>query len=246
MKVHRRHQYMEALQEELNKIKVFQSELPLSLHLVSQAIDACRRQIAIETTGYQSESVETTCEGAPLLEEFIPIRRNSDDNQEQDHRKEEDKSEASHDRGNKPDWLRSAQLWNQDPEISPTEDVDSSRKSSSSETKRGASSSPCRRGEKALPATAAVSDPSASAAAEGHDKEGNVQKKARRCWSPELHRRFLHALQQLGGSHEISSAHKATKSIYTSEHLSAITVSSGGRNLGCTTIHSSNILWQST
>ena len=35
------------------------------------------------------------------------------------------------------------------------------------------------------------------------DKEGQSQRKARRCWSPELHRRFLHALQQLGGSHGI-------------------------------------------
>ena len=32
-------------------------------------------------------------------------------------------------------------------------------------------------------------------------KGGQTQRKARRCWSPELHRRFLHALQQLGGSH---------------------------------------------
>ncbi|EFJ33402.1 hypothetical protein SELMODRAFT_66160, partial [Selaginella moellendorffii] len=31
--------------------------------------------------------------------------------------------------------------------------------------------------------------------------ESNSQRKARRCWSPELHRRFLNALQQLGGSH---------------------------------------------
>lgn len=28
-----------------------------------------------------------------------------------------------------------------------------------------------------------------------------THRKQRRCWSPELHRRFLHALQQLGGSH---------------------------------------------
>lgn len=32
------------------------------------------------------------------------------------------------------------------------------------------------------------------------DKEGQAQRKQRRNWSPELHRRFLHALQQLGGS----------------------------------------------
>ncbi|XP_030548784.1 transcription factor HHO2-like [Rhodamnia argentea] len=33
------------------------------------------------------------------------------------------------------------------------------------------------------------------------EKEGQAQRKQRRCWSPELHRRFLQALQQLGGSH---------------------------------------------
>lgn len=33
------------------------------------------------------------------------------------------------------------------------------------------------------------------------DKDG--PKKARRCWSPELHRRFISALQQLGGPHGV-------------------------------------------
>jgi hypothetical protein len=33
------------------------------------------------------------------------------------------------------------------------------------------------------------------------DIDGGNQRKQRRCWSPELHRRFLHALRQLGGSH---------------------------------------------
>ncbi|TVU32265.1 hypothetical protein EJB05_23989, partial [Eragrostis curvula] len=37
----------------------------------------------------------------------------------------------------------------------------------------------------------------------GKDKEGqsSSNRKQRRCWAPELHRRFLQALQQLGGSH---------------------------------------------
>ncbi|AQK39273.1 Putative MYB DNA-binding domain superfamily protein [Zea mays] len=42
----------------------------------------------------------------------------------------------------------------------------------------------------------------------GNDKEAQLSsqsqapsRKARRCWAPELHRRFLQALQQLGGSH---------------------------------------------
>ncbi|BAF08616.1 transcription factor NIGT1 [Oryza sativa Japonica Group] len=39
--------------------------------------------------------------------------------------------------------------------------------------------------------------------AKDKDKEGQSQphRKPRRCWAPELHRRFLQALQQLGGSH---------------------------------------------
>lgn len=38
----------------------------------------------------------------------------------------------------------------------------------------------------------------------GKDDPSQNNRKARRCWSPELHRRFLHALQQLGGSHGLS------------------------------------------
>ncbi|MFS7923162.1 putative transcription factor MYB-HB-like family [Helianthus anomalus] len=33
------------------------------------------------------------------------------------------------------------------------------------------------------------------------EDKGQSNRKARRCWSPELHRRFLHALQQIGGAH---------------------------------------------
>lgn len=35
---------------------------------------------------------------------------------------------------------------------------------------------------------------------EGKEGQSN-QRKSRRCWSPELHKRFLLALQQLGGAH---------------------------------------------
>lgn len=34
----------------------------------------------------------------------------------------------------------------------------------------------------------------------GSKKDDKGQRKQRRCWSQELHKRFLHALQQLGGS----------------------------------------------
>jgi hypothetical protein len=38
----------------------------------------------------------------------------------------------------------------------------------------------------------------------GNEEQSQNNRKPRRCWSPELHRRFLHALQQLGGSHGLS------------------------------------------
>lgn len=35
------------------------------------------------------------------------------------------------------------------------------------------------------------------------EREREAQRKSRRCWSTELHRKFLQALQQLGGSHRM-------------------------------------------
>lgn len=60
------------------------------------------------------------------------------------------------------------------------------------------------------PESAAVpaSDPAVSSSGEAAEGKGeasnnkdNGQRKQRRNWSPELHKRFLNALQQLGGSH---------------------------------------------
>ena len=41
-----------------------------------------------------------------------------------------------------------------------------------------------------------------SGGCKAEDKE-DPRRKARRCWSPELHKRFLQALQQLGGAHGV-------------------------------------------
>lgn len=45
----------------------------------------------------------------------------------------------------------------------------------------------------------AVTGGNAGSSKRSEDKEGQAQRKQRRCWSPELHKRFLQALQQLGG-----------------------------------------------
>lgn len=70
----------------------------------------------------QSECSEETSSDAPVLEEFIPLKRAASSSQEQE---QESKKRAS-DSGDaididgknskKSDWLRSVQLWNQTPD----------------------------------------------------------------------------------------------------------------------------------
>ncbi|KAF7802397.1 myb-like transcription factor family protein [Senna tora] len=108
--------YIKALEQERLKIQVFSKELPLSLELITQAIEACKQQLSGTTTEYnlhgQSECSEqtTSMEEGPVLEEFIPIKK--------------------------------------------------------------------------------------------REKDGQGQRKQQRCWSPELHKRFLQVLQQLGDAEE--------------------------------------------
>ncbi|OMP06817.1 hypothetical protein COLO4_07878 [Corchorus olitorius] len=239
-KMRRCHEYVEALEEERRKIKVFQRELPLCLELVTQAIEACKKEISggSTTTDYmqgQSEcNSEQTSSDVPVLEEFIPIKRRSDcseedDEQEshksKDHDKEKEKNGADK---KKSDWLRSVQLWNNNQSPDPTSFKEDAGKSASAvEVKRnGGAFQPFHRektveksvesgGKANASATststtesgsrgggaAAANNNGNSSNSKKEEKEGQAQRKTRRCWSPELHRRFLHALQQLGGSH---------------------------------------------
>lgn len=129
----------------------------------------------------------------------------------------------------KSDWLRSVQLWNQTPD--PPQKGDSPKKVSVVEVKRNGSGGgafhPFKK-EKSTGANAAkldvlksddktstlVAEASSTEETGGtsgggggnvgskkEEKEGQSQRKSRRCWSPELHKRFLLALQQLGGAH---------------------------------------------
>ncbi|KAG5532502.1 hypothetical protein RHGRI_026951 [Rhododendron griersonianum] len=229
-------EYIEALEEERRKIQVFQRELPLCLELVTQAIESCKQQLSGTTPERfqgQSECSEQTSGEIPVLEEFMPVKRNSscDDDEEEEEEDDEEEEESEKPTKNynyksidksskKSDWLKSVQLWNQTPDLPPIEES-SPRKVSVIEVKRNgnggafhpfkkeksggtstATNSPC-----SVPAAAAGSSSTETAGGCGggggnkEDKEGQSQRKARRCWSPELHRRFLNALQQLGGSH---------------------------------------------
>lgn len=234
-KTQRCQEYIEALEEERRKIQVFQRELPLCLELVTQAIESCKQKLcgtSTENFKEQSGFSEQTSSEIPVLEDFMPIKRNSscsdnDEDEDEDDDEQSEKPTIDHDKSidkscKKSDWLKSVQLWNQTPDLLPKEE--SPRKVPVIEVKRNGNggafhpfkekssgtstiNSPC-----SVPAAAAAPTSSTTETAGGcsggsggggnkEDKEGQSQRKARRCWSPELHRRFLNALQQLGGSH---------------------------------------------
>lgn len=212
--------YADALDQERSKIQVFQRELPLCLELVTRAIDCCRQQLS----GVSTESCENTSSDGPVLEEFIPITKDSDKSQfeiEEDERLKPEKNEMG-----RSDWLKSAQLWNQSPDLPVTEEVFKKTTSSVVEVKKnggGGGFQPFQKEKTLLKTEAAAfagkkvgsfpvpettTSSTAETASKGsggtskrEDKESQSQRKQRRCWSSELHRRFVHALQSLGGPH---------------------------------------------
>ncbi|KAL9254463.1 Transcription factor HHO2-like protein [Drosera capensis] len=185
-------EYIEALELERQKILVFQRELPLCLELVTKALEAYKQQLLEAATGTataraQSEySEQTTTSDRPVLEEFIPIKRTSSTEAEEveveeseSRRRRREKNDEGGENGKNPDWLSSARLWNQTTESSPVTNT-------------------------AAKQTEWVEEGGSGSATKEYSEKGrqsSSHRKARRCWSLELHRRFINALQQLGGSH---------------------------------------------
>ncbi|KAK7407573.1 hypothetical protein VNO78_09526 [Psophocarpus tetragonolobus] len=215
-------EYIEALEEERRKIQVFPKELPLSLELITQAIEACRQQLSGTVAEYnlngQSEcSEQTSTDEGPVFEEFIPIKKRASHDSVEVEDEDGDDEQHSHKQKKittdkkKSDWLRSVQLWNPNPPSSKEDVVP--RKANVVEVKRsGGAFQPFQREEKSGVATSTItkapsSPPVPATSSTGpvrveskKDEKGQAQRKQRRCWSQELHKRFLQALQQLGGA----------------------------------------------
>ncbi|KAL9993714.1 putative transcription factor MYB-HB-like family [Helianthus debilis subsp. tardiflorus] len=200
-------EYIGALDEELKKIRVFERELPLCLELVSQAIERCKQQMS-ETTmitePFNGLSDHYFCDQTsseyPVLEEFIPMKSTSSTNEDINDQ-EQQKQQLSNElfAGSK-DWLASAQLSIQTPDPTYEEDL-FMKKLTMDEQRNGCDS--FHLFEKKKISVSSSSDTDGGGGSGGNDggDKGRSNKKERRCWSPELHRRFLHALQQLGGAH---------------------------------------------
>eukprot|EP01018_Ginkgo_biloba_P002664 Gb_04432 [translate_table: standard] len=119
-------EYLKGLEEERRKIEAFKRELPFCMHLLNDAIAASKEQLAdyqpaVQGTGplrvgfsYEEEQYVPTSKDRPVLEEFIPIKKNCDESGDEfegnNHR---DSKRTRFANGEKPNWMSSAQLWSQ-------------------------------------------------------------------------------------------------------------------------------------
>ncbi|KAL0693135.1 hypothetical protein Bca4012_060315 [Brassica carinata] len=218
-------EYIEALEEERRKINVFQRELPLCLELVTQAIETYKKEISggtMENLFGQSEcSEQTTGECGGILDLFRPIKHSSTSLEEEEEEIDIDDEHESNetgidldDKNMKSEWLKSVQLWNQ-PDSALSKKLERSQQESDTvveaikENDNGTTSHqpPCyetSNGKSADDKSQASISCRQKKEAEKDSSGGNGrigQRKHRRCWSHELHRRFLNTLKQLGGPH---------------------------------------------
>ncbi|XP_019185192.1 PREDICTED: myb family transcription factor EFM-like [Ipomoea nil] len=179
--------FLHALEEESRKIDAWRRELPLSMHIINLAIEKVKEEVL---------QVKRKEEG-PVMEEFLPVKGDSDES-------------------DKKNWMNSATLWNNPVEFkhrNSVEDEDIQFRPGEFKNEGGAFQ-PYKKiaaaaAEKAalpingLPASTPLSIDLRLKSGGGGGGSRNSQpqsKKQRRCWSPELHQRFIDALDKLGGA----------------------------------------------
>lgn len=237
--------FVKRLEEEMRKIDAFKRELPLCMLLLNDAIQYLKKE---------SLQCATKPNAQPVLEEFIPLKKDCEDHEEELD-KNMNKNKKEKDCKDKKNWMSSVQLWNTDDDFPNTTTTNDLKQNSKTQTKMGEKGY-AMEAENPFQRTAFVPfKPYGSGFAvarkeekkeefsvhglslltpgiKNHPKEetvcggnrsssgravssslSNVQsnlragsaqqqaaRKQRRCWSPELHRRFVNALQKLGGS----------------------------------------------
>ncbi|CAM8884254.1 unnamed protein product [Rhodiola kirilowii] len=186
------HRYVEALEMERMKMLMFERELPLSIELVSRAIESCRIQLLPSTHRIESSEETTSYVQRPVLE-FIPMKKSTDESSSGSEddlpRDKDDESEK------KSDWLSSVHLWNTTPDLPTQSEAELPGKELCKE-----------KSVERITESSSTESKESQKGGEDKEKEDKAEtsasrRKQRRCWSQDLHRRFLHSLQQLGGAH---------------------------------------------
>ncbi|CAN6449416.1 unnamed protein product [Victoria cruziana] len=181
---------LKCLEEERKKIDAFKRELPLCMQLVNEAIENVKQQMRQQCRMSR-----------PVLEEFIPVKKFSSDEEG----KEDGFLREEKDCRDKMNWMRSAQLWSDNHLDS--SDMRNENRGAFLHFKGNSAFAVASKEEKEVSADLSLSTESkpncgaqSSSPVQSGTQSQQPQRKARRCWSPELHRRFVNALQQLGGA----------------------------------------------
>uniref|UniRef100_A0A2P2KHR7 HHO5-like N-terminal domain-containing protein n=1 Tax=Rhizophora mucronata TaxID=61149 RepID=A0A2P2KHR7_RHIMU len=91
--------FVKGLEEEMRKIDAFKRELPLCMFLLNDAIQLLKEEAMQCATSVKQ----------PVLEEFIPLKKNCDDNEDGPIAMKKEK-----DPKDKKNWMSTFQLWNCD------------------------------------------------------------------------------------------------------------------------------------
>nr|GMC93404.1 myb family transcription factor EFM-like [Ipomoea batatas] len=200
---------LQALEEEAKKIYVIRREVPYATSLLTDEIETVRGEY-LKLKGKEKLPALASVE----VEEFVPLKGSSNG---------ERGTTRSNDQGEKMNWMSSTGLWNH-PVTSRNSD---SRKPSNQlfptrlgcvnqsiqlfvpyKTMTGEEAAALKADALPVPALS-LSPPSVPQSAvykssyHSHSSKTlnkQEQRKPRRCWSPELHQRFVDALDKLGGA----------------------------------------------
>ncbi|KAK1439901.1 hypothetical protein QVD17_05726 [Tagetes erecta] len=179
--------FLNRLESETRQIEPFKRQIPLCMLIVNDAVDVLKEELMV---------LNRSSNAQPVLEEFIPIKKILDD--DDDDAKVEIITNQI-DNGDKKNWLSSTHLWNINENVNHSEAQIDKKKCEEEEEDAG---------------TSVVNENSRLISCFTPNVQSNIHiqshviakpqqhtfRKQRRCWSAELHRLFVNALQQLGGS----------------------------------------------
>ncbi|CAI9764399.1 unnamed protein product [Fraxinus pennsylvanica] len=185
--------YVKGLQDEMKKIDAFKRVLPLCMLLLKDAIVTMEEEIK----QCKKSNVQ------PVLEEFIPLKKPDDDDDEDE--KVMVSTEKDVNNRDKMNWMSSVQLWNSDHHHQyPNLDLNNNNQTLKLDTKKVVEEEirrpvmddlfRCSRLRSSL-----ATNVGSNLRNRQQSKQQQTARKQRRCWSPELHRRFVDAMQQIGG-----------------------------------------------
>ncbi|XP_073030132.1 myb family transcription factor EFM-like isoform X1 [Primulina eburnea] len=217
-------EFLARLEEERLKIDAFKRELPLCMQLLNNAMETSRQQLQSQRSMNEG--------GRPVLEEFIPLKNTSSEITTDQNNSSSDKAnwmtsaqlwnQESETRTPSPkennDHMKIA-LNGKQRVINGGAFVPFSSKDRNFMTfpELALASSVSQKEEMELDAAKNSSESNSrrenvnNSGAEKDQVHGaanttsQAQRKARRCWSPDLHRRFVNALQMLGGSQSVAT-----------------------------------------